>query len=177
MIPTAREIAQAGGWPANNAAGRVVLAFDDRFRRRLRLTTEAGEDVLLDLAQTQVIHDGDALKLEDGRLIAVVAAAEPLMEARAASPALLMRLAWHIGNRHLPARLEAHRILLRRDHVIADMLRGLGAEVEDVSAPFQPEGGAYGEAGVHGGAGRGHGHSHGDRGHHPHHGPGAHSHD
>ena len=159
---TARIVAPAGKWAAGSEAGCVTLAFDDRFRRRLRLDAGAAGPILLDLPQARVLRDGDALRLEDGALIAVHAAHEPLMEVRAAHPELLMRLAWHIGNRHLPARLEAARILLRRDHVIAAMLRGLGGEVIEVMAPFDPEGGAYGEAGTTASHGHGGMHVHAD---------------
>ena len=166
---TARIVVAAGTWAPGTEAGRVTLAYDDRFRRRLRLDAGAAGDVLLDLPSARVLRDGDALLLEDGTLIAVAAADEPLMEVRSASPALLMRLAWHIGNRHLPARLEAARILLRRDHVIAVMLTGLGGEVRDVMAPFDPEGGAYGEAGTAAAEPHAHGHTHGHSHDHAHH--------
>ena len=125
----------------------VTLAFDDRHRRRVRLTTDAGDDLLLDLPDVVVLRDGDGLRLEDGGWVAVVAASEPLMEVVSNSPGHLVRLAWHIGNRHLQAELLADRIRIRPDHVIAEMLLGLGAEVLEVSAPFQPEGGAYDEGG------------------------------
>lgn len=161
-MQTAQEVVPAGLWRAGDEAGQVVLVFDDRFRRRFRLKVEGFGDVLLDLPQARVLRDGDALRLGDGRLIAIRAADEPLIDVRAASPTLLMRLAWHIGNRHLPARLEADRILLRRDHVIAAMLTGLGAEVREVDAPFDPEGGAYTEAPT------GHHHDHVSGEHHHH---------
>ena len=106
---------------------------------------------------------GARLALSDGRQVEVRAAAEPLMRASARDALHLARLAWHVGNRHLPAEIAEGAITLRRDHVIADMLRGLGAEVELIEAPFAPEGGAYGR-------GRPQGHLHGgDHGHHHHH--------
>jgi len=141
---------RAGHWPDARAAGAVTLAFDDRYRRRVRLTTDRGEEFLLDLPRALSLEDGDGLQLEDGRWISVRAAAENLIEITA-EPTLLTRLAWHLGNRHLPARIEPHRILIRRDHVIADMLSKLGATLRFMEAPFTPERGAYDEA---------HGHSH-----------------
>jgi urease accessory protein len=164
-MQTAQEIVPAGHWLFGDAAGHIELAFDDRFRRRFRLRVREIGDVLLDLPQARVLRDGEALRLEDGRLIAIHAAKEPLIEVRAASPGLLMRLAWHIGNRHLPARLTADRILLRRDHVMAAMLTGLGAHVRDIDAPFDPEGGAYAEAST---GHQDHDHHHGTDHHHHH---------
>lgn len=140
----ARAVAPAGSWPADRAVDTLTLAFDDRHRRRLRLAADGGTDVLLDLPDAVVLNDGDGLVLEGGGWVAVRAAPEDLLEVTAASPAALVRLAWHIGNRHVPADLGADRILIRDDHVLADMLRGLGAVVRPVCAPFRPETGAYG---------------------------------
>jgi urease accessory protein len=157
-------------------ADRLVLAWDDRHRRRLRLKGEGGTDILLDLPRATVLEDGDALRLSDGRLVAVHAADEPVMDVQAADPATLARLAWHIGNRHLPAEIRPDGIRLREDHVIATMLEGLGATVAHISAPFTPEGGAYSGARhaqeTDDGAGHAHQHEHGqDHGHgHHHHG-------
>ena len=149
---------RAGRWPEAQAGGTVTLAYDDRHRRRIRLETDAGEEFLLDLAKAVALDEGDGLQLDDGRWIAVHAAPEALIEVTA-EPTLLTRLAWHLGNRHLPARIEPHRILIRRDHVIADMLSKLGATLRLIEAPFTPERGAYDE---------GHGHSHEHAHHHAH---------
>jgi len=149
---------RAGHWPDVRAAGAVTLSFDDRYRRRVRLTTDRGEEFLLDLPRALSLEDGDGLQLEDGRWISVRAAAESLIEVTA-EPTLLTRLAWHLGNRHLPARIEPHRILIRRDHVIADMLSTLGATLRFIEAPFTPERGAYDE---------GHGNAHEHAHHHDH---------
>jgi len=143
-----------GHWPETRAADSVTLSYDDRHRRRLRLTTDAGEEFLLDLPRALLLDDGDGLELDDGRWIAVRAAAESLLEVTA-EPPLLTRLAWHLGNRHLPARIEPHRILIRRDHVVADMLAQLGATLRFVEAPFTPERGAYDE-----GSGQTHAYTH-----------------
>jgi urease accessory protein len=114
------------------------------------------------------LSDGDGLRLEDGRVVLVKAAAEDLMEVTATSPHHLMRLAWHIGNRHLPAAIGADRILIRPDHVIAEMIEGLGGRVRPVRAPFEPEGGAY----SHGHAHHSDHHDHGHDGHDHHDGDG-----
>lgn len=168
------------------AADTVVLGYDDRHRRRLAMTATRGLSFLLDLAEAVALRGGDALVLEDGRLVEVIAAPEPLVEIRATDAAHLARLAWHLGNRHLPVQIAARGLRIRRDHVIEDMLRGLGARLIEIEAPFDPEGGAYatpahGEAHIHDHAHdhhRGHdrdhhhGHDHGhDHGHgHSHHG-------
>ncbi|HZB93502.1 MAG TPA: urease accessory protein UreE [Stellaceae bacterium] len=140
-------VERAGRWPEAEARGTVTLAYDDRHRRRLRLVSDAGEAFLLDLPRAGVLDDGDGLELSDGRWLRVKAAPEALLQVTAASPALLLRLAWHLGNRHLPAQIEGERILIRDDAVIAAMLTGLGAHLSPVKAPFRPEGGAY--AGTH----------------------------
>jgi len=125
------------------------------------MTADGGLDVLLDLAGAEHLRHGDALRLDGGGYVEVVAAAEPLMEVTAETPAALLRLAWHIGNRHLPAAIEPGRILLRDDHVIEDMLVGLGASVRHVKAPFDPVGGAYeGRQHHHHGHDHDHGHGH-----------------
>ena len=138
----ALRIEPAGHWPRDAARGSVTLDHDARHRRRLRLATDAGEWFLLDLARTVTMGDGDGLALEDGSWIEVRAKVEPLLEVTA-PPRLLCRLAWHIGNRHIPAAIEHDRILIRDDHVLADMLRHQGATVRRVSEPFTPEAGAY----------------------------------
>jgi urease accessory protein len=134
---------KAGHWPTQKASGRVTLAFDDRHRRRLKLTDDDGAAFLLDLPEARVLEEGDGLALDDGSWLAVRAAPEALMEVTAQGPEQLARLAWHIGNRHLQAQIERDRLLIREDAVIADMLTGLGAHVHRVLAPFSPEGGAY----------------------------------
>jgi urease accessory protein len=143
----ASHVERAGQWPSGGARGTVTLGYDDRHRRRLRLTSDAGEAFLLDLPRAFVLEEGDGIALSDGTWLRVKAAPEALLEVTAASPALLLRLAWHLGNRHLPAQIEAHRILIRADHVIAAMLEGLGAQLAPLEAPFTPERGAY--AGEH----------------------------
>jgi urease accessory protein len=152
-------------------ADSVVLSFEDRRRRRGTVTTLGGEEILVDLATAPALGHGDAYELEDGRLVEIVAEAEPLLEVRARDPAHLVRLAWHLGNRHLETEIGAKWLRIRRDHVIADMLEGLGARVLEIEGPFQPEGGAY----AHGHAEHRHDHDHA-HGHHDH-GHGHHDHD
>ena len=125
------------------AADSLTLGYEDRHRRRIRLTTDAGADVLLDLPKAVPMADGDGLALADGGWLVVRAAPEPLIEITCATPQELARIAWHLGNRHLPAEVGAASIRIRPDHVIAGMLNGLGAATREIDAPFQPEGGAY----------------------------------
>jgi len=136
------EILPAGAW-SDEPADQVVLDYDGRHRRRILLTGASGREYLLDLPEAAHLRDGDGLKLDSGGVVRVTARPEPLLEVRAATPAALVRLAWHIGNRHLAAAVQADRILIRRDHVVAHMLERLGARVAEVEAPFDPEGGAY----------------------------------
>ncbi len=129
------------------AAARIAdvidLDYDLRHRRRIKLRARGGLTFLLDLPTVPDLRDGDALVLEDGRLILIKAAEEPLMEISCEGSRHLARLAWHIGNRHLPAQMLEHALRIRSDHVIADMARGLGASVTSLMAPFDPEKGAY----------------------------------
>ncbi|WP_439596045.1 urease accessory protein UreE [Falsiroseomonas sp.] len=169
-MPQLRAIAvhPAGSWPEEAAKDTVTVDFDDRFRRRKVYLTDGGGSFLLDLAEATVMRDGDGLELESGGFIRLRAAAEDLVSVTAATPALLLRLAWHLGNRHLPTELDGERILIRHDHVIIRMLEGLGATLQKVRAPFNPEGGAYGEHNRLPGHPHGHHHHHGDDDHHHH---------
>lgn len=133
----------AGEWDAARESGRVLVDFDRRHRRRIVLATEAGEEVLIDLPHAVRLRDGDGLEAADGLVVRVVARPEALLEIRAQDPADLARIAWHLGNRHLPVQLLGDRVRIRADHVIAEMARGLGAHVAEVEAPFDPEAGAY----------------------------------
>jgi urease accessory protein len=156
-------------------ADTIVLGFDDRHRRRMAMTGTRGLEFLLDLENAVALRGGDALVLDDGRLIEVVAAPEPLVEIRGNDPHHLVRVAWHLGNRHLPTQIMAKGLRIRRDHVIEAMVKGLGARVIEIEAPFDPEGGAYAGDGhapdsqlhaAHGASS----HDHGDHGyHHDHH--------
>jgi urease accessory protein len=156
-------------------ADTVVLDFDGRHRRRMAMTGTRGLEFLLDLENATVLRGGDALVLDDNRLIEVVAAAEPLAEIRGSDPQHLVRVAWHLGNRHLLTQIMPKGLRIRRDHVIEAMVKGLGARVIEIEAPFDPEGGAY-AGGGHGQVPEGdprqhmlHDHSSHDHGDHRHH--------
>ena len=154
-------------------AATITLDETQRHRRRMRMVSDRMENgatitFLLDLPQARLLSHGDGLLLSDGRIVEVRAAPEPLMRIKARDQRHLTVLAWQIGNRHLAAEISDSAILIRRDHVIRAMLEGLGAMIEDIDAPFSPEGGAYGDAHA--------AHHHGDRTHdhgHPH----SHEHD
>jgi urease accessory protein len=164
--PRAVSILPSGSWPASDEVGVVTLSWDDRHRRRIRLLMDDGDsEFLLDLPQAVRLSDGDGLALEGGEVVRVVAAPEALLEVQAGSTNLA-QLAYHIGNRHLAAEITSDHILIRQDHVIEDMLIGLGADCRKVVRPFSPEQGAYGRDSPHA---HGHGRAHaGDHTHHDH---------
>ena len=138
-----------------DAADTVTLDYEARFLRRKRLVSDGGEAFLVELAETRSINQGEGFRLDDGRVIAVMAAPEPLLAVRHDN---LVRIAWHVGNRHTPCQVEGDHILIREDRVLQAMLEQLGARVSRVTVPFTPEGGAYGH-------GRTHGHDHGKHDH------------
>ena len=164
----AKAVLAAGSWTAE-PCDSVVLEFDERHRRRVAMSGVRGLEFLLDLPEAVTLRAGDGLQLDDGRIVEVVAAPEALAEIRAADAAALTRLAWNLGNRHLPTELLRGRLRVRRDSVIEEMVKGLGGVVTHIEGPFNPEGGAY----VSGPAAHDHGHDH-DHHDHDHHG---HSHD
>ena len=139
------EILRAGQWAPETASDSLCLNYDQRYRRRLRYEAIGGTILLLDLPRATVLLPGDGLKLDDGCVVLVNAAPEALVEVTAPDTATLIRLAWHIGNRHLAAQLEPSRIVIREDHVISNMLVGLGASVRPFQGTFAPESGAYTE--------------------------------
>jgi urease accessory protein len=139
----AREIKSAGAWNAADAVDCVTLDAHGRHRRRIVLTGERGTTFLLDLPHAMALRDGDGLLLDDGAIVRVAGRAEPLMEIAAANAHDLARLAWHIGNRHVDVQIVGERLRIRRDHVIEAMLHGLGAVLQPIEAPFDPEPGAY----------------------------------
>ncbi len=151
----AREVKTAGHWDNASAVDAITLDADERHRRRVVLTGERGTKFLLDLPQATALRDGDGLVLDDGAIVRIVSRPEPLIEIAAADTHDLARLAWHIGNRHIDVQIVGERLRIRRDHVIEDMLRGLGARLTPVQAPFDPEHGAYDH----------HGHEHGGHRH------------
>lgn len=152
---------------APTSLGTITLTREDRYRRRITLSTDQGEPFLLDLAEAMYLADGTGLAFDDGAFIVVRAAPEELFKLTAPDTATLMRITWHIGNRHTPAEVMPDALYIQPDHVLADMVRGLGGHVETVTRPFEPEGGAYGG---HGSLERGHHHGGGDHHHHHHHG-------
>jgi len=136
-------IARAGTWLADAAIDQIILDYDRRHRRRLKFTTDSGAEILLDLPEAIHIRDGDAMILESGGFLAVHAAPEILLEVTAPDADTLARLAWHLGNRHLAVQIFSGRLRLLDDHVIAAMIPALGGTVAKISAPFDPESGAY----------------------------------
>ena len=136
---------------ASDAALTIHLTYDARLLRRKRLIADSGEPFLVDLPQTTSVNAGDAFLLEDGRKVAVAAADEPLMRVTGD----LVRLAWHVGNRHAPCSISGTALIVQREKVMRAMLEQLGATVTDIDGPFTPEGGAYGH-----GRTMGHDHSH-----------------
>jgi len=148
----AHSVVPSGAW-SGEPADTVVLDYDERYRRRVAMTGVRGLGFLLDLPEAVMLRAGDGLKLGDGRIVEVVAAPESLIEIRAADAAALTRIAWHLGNRHLPTELLRKSLRIRRDPVIEEMARGLGGAIVAIDAPFNPEGGAYVRA-----AASGHGH-------------------
>jgi len=138
------------------SAGTLLLDHSERHLRRKLLATREGEELMVDLAEPIRLAHGDALVLEDGRIVTIIAAEEDLHEVRPGPAVPLSHLAWHLGNRHLAAQIDRDRILILRDHVIRAMLEGLGATVTDVRERFQPVHGAYHQHG------EGHGHHHHD---------------
>ena len=151
----------------------VVLEHDERHLRRRVLTLKNGGQVLVDLLEPVALNDGDLLVLDDGRHVGIVAPSEEVYVVRARDARHQAELAWHIGNRHLPAAIEATRIVILRDHVIRDMLEGLGATVTETVEPFSPLRGAYSGHGTHDGHDhQGHGHHGHGHDHHHHHAKG-----
>jgi urease accessory protein len=153
----ATTVAPCGSWH-DATRDTVVLDFDARHRRRMAMSGVNGTSFLLDLAEATALRGGDALVLDDGALIEIVAAPEPLVEISSVDVGAMARIAWHLGNRHLPVQLVRKKLRIRRDHVIEAMIVGLGGRLIEIEAPFDPEGGAYAEGG--------HGHHHGHDHHH-----------
>jgi urease accessory protein len=131
-------IRSAGNWNATTAIDRVVLDAGERQRRRVVLTGENGTTFLLDLEKPAALRDGDGLVLDDGSIVAVAGQAEQLVEVRIRAKADIVRLAWHIGNRHTDVQVIGEKLRIRRDGVLEDMLHGLGADLTPVEAPFDP---------------------------------------
>ena len=165
-MPRAGAVLHAQDLPADRPLpfDLVVLAQDERHLRRRVLTLQHGDKLFVDLAEPVMLQDRDVLVLDDGRHVEIIAAEEELYEIRGRDSLHIAELAWHIGNRHLAAQIEADRILILRDHVIKAMLEGLGATVEEIHAGFSPLRGAYSGHGHNHDHDQGHGHGH-DQGH------------
>jgi urease accessory protein len=146
-------IRRAGFWNPVAAVDFVVLDAGDRHRRRIMLKGGQGTEFLLDLDEAVALRDGDGIMLDDGAVVLVAGQAEPLAEIATRTPLALVRLAWHIGNRHTDVQIVGDKLRIRRDHVLEEMAGGLGATVTPVEAPFDPEAGAP------------HGHHHGHEHH------------
>ena len=158
----ATKVLPAGSW-REKEADRIELPHDGRHRRRVAMRGAVTE-FLLDLSEATFLHDGDGLALEDGRIVRVVAAAEPILEITG-DVHLLARLAWHLGNRHVPAQILKDRIRIARDHVLEEMIEKLGGRIAHIEAPFDPEAGAYAHDGHAHHHDHNHDHSHGHHGH------------
>ena len=143
-------VTPAGAWNAASAIDVVELDATDRHRRRVVLVGGAGATYLLNLSESRQLREGDGLVLEDGKIVRVAAKPELLIEITAPNASSLARLGWHIGNRHTDVQIVGNGLRIRRDHVLEEMLSGLGAILTPIEAPFDPEPGAY--------SGHGHGH-------------------
>lgn len=141
---------------SHNPADTITLDETARHRRRLKMVSDHGIEFLLDLPAARLLRHGEAIELTDGRTIEVIAKPEALYEIRGRNSYHLLQLAWQLGNRHLATQILEDHLLIRQDHVIRQMLEGLGATVTEVTASFDPEGGAYSDDGSH----HHHGHSH-----------------
>jgi urease accessory protein len=139
----ATSVCRADAVDRSQSIDRVLLDADERQRRRVVLTGEKGMRFLLDLPRVMGLRDGDGLVLDDGRMVRVVARRELLIEISVTDATALARIAWHLGNRHTEVEIIGERLRIRRDHVLEEMLHGLGARLEPVEAPFEPERGAY----------------------------------
>lgn len=142
-VRRAWDVKKTSDWNAAEAIDVVTLASDDRHRRRLVMTGEAGTRFLLDLPQAAMLRDGDGLVLDDGSIVRVVGKPELLVEIAARSEVDRLRIAWHLGNRHVEVQVAGDKLRIRRDHVLEAMLLGLGATLTPIEAAFDPEQGAY----------------------------------
>jgi urease accessory protein len=167
MLVRATRILRAGEWPTEEESARVTLDYDDRHRRRIRLQTDDGGAVQLDLDEATRLADGDGLLLESGGYVRVVAAEEAVADILCHGLIDTARMAWHVGNRHIPVEVLGDGSLrIRNDHVIVEMAERLGGHVTLLNAPFSPEPGAYAEPS-----------NGGPHSHEPSHGHGGHGHD
>ena len=158
---TAHSIIPESEWPAG-PIDVITLDEEDRYRRRILMTSDSGFEFLLNLKKAERLNHGDGLLLDNGQVIKVLARPEPLYEVRAKDGLALLTLAWHLGNRHQQTEIYDDHLRIRQDAVIADMLEGLGGTLTAIEAPFSPVSGAYvSKAHSHDHRhGHGHGHDH-----------------
>lgn len=155
----------AGNWDRAREIDTIELPHDDRHRRRIAMRGAKDTVFLLDLPEAVQLKDGDGLQFENGQVVRVIAAREPLLEIMGDAH-LLSRVAWHLGNRHVPAQILPHAVRIAPDHVLEEMLKNLGAKLAHIEAAFDPEAGAYAPQGhAHG---HHHDHSHHNHSHHNH---------
>ncbi len=129
---------------------RAQLTFDARCKSRLLLTLENGEQTALIVDRGRILRNAERVRIADGREVEIVSAPESLLEAKSPDPLLIAKAAYHLGNRHVAVQLMPDRLRILADHVLEQMLTGLGLEVNAIKAPFEPERGAYGHQHVHG---------------------------
>ncbi|MBP0614260.1 urease accessory protein UreE [Jiella mangrovi] len=134
-------VLRRGAW--SDEADTITLDETSRHRRRMAMVSDGGIAFLLDLSEATLLRDGDAILLDNGQRILVKAKPEPLYEIRGRDTAHLVALAWQLGNRHLAAQIFEDRLVIRQDPVIRSMVEGLGGDVREIEAAFDPEGGAY----------------------------------
>ena len=166
-MPRATSVQSAAQRKGGTVIDTLILPYAQRQVKQGFVFGIKGTCVEIDLAESVRLRTDDALVLDDGSMVEVVAEAEPLIEARAADLAALARLAWHLGDRHVPVQILERRLRLARDPAIETLLQGLGVRVAHIEAPFEPEGGAYDAAVAHGHH-HDHGHAHGHDHHHHH---------
>lgn len=193
MLEIKAKLKMRRGAYAVDVKGRLELPFDKRQKSRLRAQLDSGEDVALNLPRGEVLRGGDLVVTSDGRIVEIVAQAEQVVHVVCAEATALARAAYHLGNRHVPVQLGEGFLRITADHVLEDMLQGLGATLTRMDAPFEPEAGAYagghhhhgddggGAARIHAfGAAQDHGHDHHDHDPagcgHDHHHSGKHQH-
>ena len=146
MLNRASTILPAATWDRAREIGDILADADARYRRRMRFTTRQGLDFLLDLPRPQRLADGDGLELDNGGVVRVIAQTEALLEITAFDDHALTKIAWHLGNRHIPVQFLRHRLRIRAEATAADLVERLGGDVAEIDAAFDPEPGAY----VHG---------------------------
>jgi urease accessory protein len=161
MLQIKSKLKAARGAYKIQVRGELELPFERRQKSRLHARLASGEEVALVLPRGEVLRGGDLVTASDGRVIEVVAAPEKVLHIECASATGLARAAYHLGNRHVPVQVGEGFLRIAEDHVLEEMLKGLGAKVQRMEAPFEPEAGAYAGGHPHSGGG----HRHDEMGH------------